>query len=178
MKDKIEEVLAFAYKAHKGQFRNNGLQPFISHPLDVLKMLTRWGIVDLVMFTTAILHDTDEDTSVTNDDIREAFGAEVAYYVKELTFDGSYPKPEYMKSFVNATPQALVVKLADRFVNTLDFVYYEDRYAPAYFKKADALIAAFQRRRGEIEEVFGKETLRKIDQTLDEVTEKMQAMER
>ena len=179
MKEEIQEGVDFIYEAHKNQFRNNGLQPFLSHPMDVMKMVTRWGIRELVVLLTCLLHDTDEDCpEITNDDIKEKFGEEVAYYVKELTFDGSYPKHEYIKSFINATPQALVVKLADRFVNTMDFAYHEDRYAPKYFKKADALIEAFQKRRNEIEEVFGKAVLHRIDQTLEEVKKKMRSMEK
>src|SRR3990172_3581821 len=83
----IKDAYEFAREAHKNQSRKHDkAAPYIMHPLRiVIRMFTIYKIKDLVLLTSAMLHDTVEDTDVTGEQIKEKFGAKVAYYVNELT---------------------------------------------------------------------------------------------
>jgi len=149
--ESVQQALDFAAKAHAGQFRNDGITPYLLHPLEVFKKVRQWGVEDVQMLSAALLHDVVEDSSYTIHDIRESFGDRVASYVQELTYDGSISKSEYMKSFHNKSVQALVIKFADRLVNVNDFYQDGSSYAPKYFKKAAELFEAVFQRKDEIE---------------------------
>jgi len=114
------------------------------HPLEVFKRIRGYGIKDEKILSAAILHDILEDTEVTADILLEEFGPKVLEIVKELTHDGS-DKHEYMESFVNKSLDAIIIKIADRYSNVLD--YYADkkskRYAAKYALKAYPVIHAF-----------------------------------
>ena len=69
--------------AHRGQTRKTG-EPYILHPVAVAQILADMRM-DHESIAAAILHDTIEDTPLSWDDIREAFGAEVADLVEGVT---------------------------------------------------------------------------------------------
>lgn len=99
---------------------------------------------------------------------------EVISIVRELTFDPSkQSKPEYMASFDKKSVNALVIKLADRFLNILDFAFADIIYARKYMQKANALFVVFRSRMTEIENAFGKTTVDSILDTMEEVSQKV-----
>ncbi|RZA26093.1 MAG: HD domain-containing protein, partial [Lysobacteraceae bacterium] len=53
--------------AHEGQTRKSG-EPYITHPVAVAKVLAELGL-DVETLIAAILHDTIEDTPLTQDEI-------------------------------------------------------------------------------------------------------------
>src|SRR5436305_9456726 len=78
-KDDVAPLLRayrFASEHHKLQRRKSG-EPYITHPLAVAHILADMQM-DLVCMETALLHDTVEDTPASTEDIRTAFGEEVA----------------------------------------------------------------------------------------------------
>jgi (p)ppGpp synthase/HD superfamily hydrolase len=75
------EAIEFAARAHSGQYRKTTRVPYIIHPLGVAKILIQNGCPEEVV-TAGVLHDTVEDTSVTLQDIRDAFGPNVAQLVE------------------------------------------------------------------------------------------------
>ena len=76
----IEDAIALATEAHRGQTRPDGTA-FILHPLRV--MLSLRDEVDQV---AAALHDVVEDTAITLDDLGErGYDAEVVEAVDRLT---------------------------------------------------------------------------------------------
>lgn len=82
--EKINDAIKFATDAHSGQFRKLGGLPYILHPLEVMAIagtLTK----DEDVMCAAALHDTVEDTNVTNDEIKERFGQRVAMLVSYET---------------------------------------------------------------------------------------------
>ena len=81
--DLLNRAYVFAMKAHGRQKRASG-DPYFSHPLEVAAILTEFKVDDATI-VAAMLHDTIEDTTVTRDDIDQAFGEEIGGLVDGLT---------------------------------------------------------------------------------------------
>jgi len=72
------KALSIAEQAHKGQFRKDGITPYIEHPVKVASFLYTLHIRDDEILAIAILHDVLEDTSVqANDLLNAGFSKEV-----------------------------------------------------------------------------------------------------
>lgn len=80
---KIFEAFELAQQAHQNQFRADG-QPYIVHPLTVACLAASLKL-DEASLICALLHDVVEDTPVTLDQIRQTFGANVAFLVDGVT---------------------------------------------------------------------------------------------
>ena len=83
----LDQVIAFAAKAHRGQVRKGTDIPYISHPFAVGLILQEAGCRKALV-AAGILHDLLEDTSVTLEEIRERFGAEIASIVQGCSEPG------------------------------------------------------------------------------------------
>jgi (p)ppGpp synthase/HD superfamily hydrolase len=77
----IEVAIEFAAIAHSSQFRKGTDIPYISHPYGVGLILQRAGCQEEEIIA-GILHDTLEDTDVTEEDILKEFGETVLMIVK------------------------------------------------------------------------------------------------
>lgn len=84
--ERIHKAVMFAAKAHAGQTRKGNDIPYIYHPMEVLQILTEMGCDEDVKIA-GVLHDTVEDTDTTIEDIKEAFGENVALLVGGHTED-------------------------------------------------------------------------------------------
>ena len=80
---KILSAYQLAEKAHANQKRSSG-QPYIIHPLAVADILLDLGM-DTDTICVGLLHDVVEDTVMTDEEIREEFGPEVALLVDGVT---------------------------------------------------------------------------------------------
>lgn len=83
MSNIFERAVVFALKAHEGQTRKDG-GVYILHPLEdaaIVGTMTN----DLEVLAAAVLHDTVEDTPVTEQDILDNFGERVAELVAHET---------------------------------------------------------------------------------------------
>jgi guanosine-3',5'-bis(diphosphate) 3'-pyrophosphohydrolase len=80
---KLEHAYRFGAKAHMTQFRKSG-EPYITHPLTVASILAELKF-DVNTLCAAVLHDTIEDTDVTEKDLTKRFGKTVAYLVQAVT---------------------------------------------------------------------------------------------
>ena len=119
-------------QAHGSQKRASG-DPYISHPLEVAGILTKYRL-DSSSIITALLHDTVEDTLTTSEEIRDEFGEEVMHLVDgvtkltqiELQSAGSDQAENFRKLVLAMSEdiRVLLVKLADRLHNmrTLQFI--------------------------------------------------------
>jgi guanosine-3',5'-bis(diphosphate) 3'-pyrophosphohydrolase len=83
---KTRAALAYARRAHQGQLRKIGGEPFIAHPLEVASLLYYAGAADHVIAAGA-LHDVIEKTAVEAPELRERFGARVAALVLAVSED-------------------------------------------------------------------------------------------
>ncbi|HEX8034762.1 MAG TPA: HD domain-containing protein [Ktedonobacterales bacterium] len=81
--DLIRRAYAVANAAHAGAVRKSG-EPFIEHPLAVARILASLAM-DAPGIAAALLHDTVEDTSLTLDEVEEAFGSDIAGIVDGVT---------------------------------------------------------------------------------------------
>ena len=91
----IERAYQTAYDAHKDQVRKSG-EPYIIHPLYVAIILADLEL-DKETIVAGLLHDVVEDTIMTDEQIGEEFGADVALLVdgvtklEKLNFHGENP---------------------------------------------------------------------------------------
>ena len=122
----IVDALAFASHAHRDQ-RRKGVEasPYISHPIALARILAvEGGVDDPVVIAGALLHDTVEDCYVTPAELAARFGADVARVVAEVTDDKTLPKARRKELQVehasHISPQAKLVKLADKIANVRD----------------------------------------------------------
>ena len=79
----IEKAYNLANEAHKGVCRRSG-EPYICHPLAVARLVLDLGM-DTESIAAALLHDVVEDTPTTLDNLKAAFGEEVALLVDGVT---------------------------------------------------------------------------------------------
>lgn len=126
----IRRAFEFAREAHQGVRRKSG-EPYILHPLAVVKIAVKEIGLGTKSAVAALLHDVVEDTDYTVEDIANLFGPKIASLV-----DGLTKISEVMGS--NTTKQAesfrkmiltladdvrvILIKIADRLHNmrTLD----------------------------------------------------------
>jgi (p)ppGpp synthase/HD superfamily hydrolase len=84
----IRKALDFAANCHEGQTRDAGDVPFVTHPLEVARLLHEAGYSDEVV-AAGVLHDVLENTGAERDDLERRFGAEVARLVAAVSDDES-----------------------------------------------------------------------------------------
>ena len=121
----LEQAFEVAETAHEGQFRKSG-EPYIEHPLAVAGILADLHL-DTVTLQAALLHDTVEDTSVSQERIEVEFGDEVGRIVDGLTKLDKLPfrtrelaQAENVRKMIVAMAgdiRVLLIKLADRLHN-------------------------------------------------------------
>ncbi|EPZ52784.1 MULTISPECIES: RelA/SpoT family protein [Alicyclobacillus] len=121
----VRRAYLFAERAHAGQQRMSG-EPYITHPLAVASILADLQL-DAPAVMAALLHDVVEDTDVTDANLVETFGAEVAALVdgvtklKRIKFDSrEEQQAENLRKMFMAMAKdirVLIIKLADRLHN-------------------------------------------------------------
>lgn len=121
------EAFEFAEKAHNGQYRKDGTTPYISHPVETVKILSSLR-ADEDTLISALLHDVPEDTPHDIHEIKEHFGDNVAFLVDGITklskvhYQHNMPERqiESLKKLLLHSAEDLrvvIIKLADRLHN-------------------------------------------------------------
>lgn len=82
--DVITKAFNFAKQAHKGVRRLSG-EPYILHPIAVAQIVCGEIGLGSTSICAALLHDVEEDTDYTNEDLANLFGDKVAAIVEGLT---------------------------------------------------------------------------------------------
>lgn len=122
-----EFVLNYARNKHAGQYRADGVTPYIEHPIkvaEIVKKFKRSKNINAIV-AASLLHDTLEDTYTSYKELQDTFGEMVASMVMEVTTATYMPvlmgKGNYLKhKMKEMSPYALVIKLADRLANLYD----------------------------------------------------------
>jgi (p)ppGpp synthase/HD superfamily hydrolase len=82
------DALAFAHERHAGQTRDLDDLPFVTHPVEVARLLHEAGYQDDVV-AAGVLHDVLEDTDADHGELEARFGRRVADLVDAVTDDPS-----------------------------------------------------------------------------------------
>ncbi|HJD55075.1 MAG TPA: HD domain-containing protein [Rickettsia endosymbiont of Pyrocoelia pectoralis] len=124
--EEIRKGIYYAHKYHGSQMRQLG-DPYYSHPIEVAIMIAEFTIKEVpklytaVMLQAALLHDTIEDTELTEEMIAEIVGVEVATHVEGLTRVKPYGKISAKESlnllYKQKRHNTILIKLFDRIHN-------------------------------------------------------------
>ena len=133
-KELVTRAYNTAKQAHDGHTRYSG-EPYFSHVAAVGLRLAQMGLGPRTI-AAGLLHDTIEDTKITDEDIRRDFGEEILFLVDGVTklssvrYYGVDRHNESLRKLFVATSQdirVLIIKLLDRLHNmqTLEHVPQE-----------------------------------------------------
>ncbi|MCH5153286.1 MAG: bifunctional (p)ppGpp synthetase/guanosine-3',5'-bis(diphosphate) 3'-pyrophosphohydrolase [Clostridiales bacterium] len=152
----IENAYEVAAKAHQGQFRASG-RPYITHPVIVADILIDMGL-DVATVCAALLHDTVEDTYITDGDLREKFGNEIADLVAGVTkldkiqfHNKEEEQAENMRKMFFAMAKdvrVMLIKLADRLHNMRSLMYLSEEKQQVIAKETLDIFAPIAGRLG------------------------------
>ena len=129
--DIITKAFNLAREAHRGARRRSG-EPFIMHPLEVARIVSREMGLGSTSISASLLHDVVEDTDYTVEDLRALFGDKIASIVDGLTKissgmfgdDVSAQAENFRKLLLTMSEdiRVILIKIADRLHNmrTLD----------------------------------------------------------
>lgn len=129
--DLIKTAYEFAEKTHREQKRLSG-EPFITHPMAVAEILTELE-QDSSSVCASLLHDSIEDGGITEKQVSDLFGHNVARLVAGVTKLGKisfgskeeHQAENYRKMFLamGEDIRVIVIKLADRLHNMRTLKY-------------------------------------------------------
>jgi (p)ppGpp synthase/HD superfamily hydrolase len=122
----IVEATAFAAHAHAFQKRVDMGDAYVTHLAEVAASCARHEPFDPVLVIAALLHDTLEDTPVTEAALRELFGDEVTDLVLEVTdppgLKGKERRERQVAHTVTASARAKIIKIADKTSNIAEMI--------------------------------------------------------
>jgi len=134
-RDLLRHAFVVAEQAHEGQTRRSG-EEFIHHPLGVARICAQLHL-DEQTIAAALLHDVVEDTGADLEEIRGAFGDEIAQLVEGVTkltrisFQSrEQAEAENYRKMIVAMAQdvrVILIKLADRLHNMRTIEYQSKR---------------------------------------------------
>ncbi len=118
-------------KAHEGQKRKSG-KKYFDHCIEVCIQLIKWNM-DINTIVAGLLHDTVEDTYITNSELKKEFGADIAHLVDGVSklsgikFRNSKHKQaeNFMKMFLSLSKdlRVVIIKFSDRLHNMKTIKY-------------------------------------------------------
>jgi guanosine-3',5'-bis(diphosphate) 3'-pyrophosphohydrolase len=167
------QAVAFAADKHRNQRRKDAeASPYINHPIALAHVLANeGGVQDVTVLCAAVLHDTIEDTETTADELRALFGEQVASVVLEVTDDKSLEKSvrkqKQIEHAPHISPQAQLVKLADKISNLRDILAsppadWSPERKQAYFDWAAKVVAGLRGVHPGLESVFDRLYARRL----------------
>ncbi len=135
--ERVHKAYLIAKEKHTGQMRKSG-DPYITHPIAVAKILTELAVGPATIIA-ALLHDTVEDTDYTLQDVKNAFGDDVAAMVDgvtkigKLSFNTVASQADNHQKMLLAMAKdirVVLIKIADRLHNirTLQSMAPEKQY--------------------------------------------------
>ncbi len=160
----IQNAYQIANKAHTGQLRKSG-EPYITHPLQVAIILADLEM-DKETIAAGLLHDVVEDTFVTEEELVEKFGTDVAQLVDGVTKLENIPltngndsesdvrlemQAENLRKMFLAMAKdirVIIIKLADRLHNMRTLKYQKPQSQQRIAKETLEVYAPIAQRLG------------------------------
>jgi (p)ppGpp synthase/HD superfamily hydrolase len=145
----IKKAAMFADERHAGQKRMFTGEPYIVHPLAVADLVEASGASEAVI-AAAVLHDVIEDCGVSEAELAEMFGSEVAGLVNEVTNQFSSSKSGLPRSERKAMERARLagisangqsIKVADIIDNCSSVAERSPEFASSYLPEKAAQLA-------------------------------------
>lgn len=134
---KKERALMVAEKAHSNQTYD--IYPYIYHVKQVMSISEDLGYDESIV-VSCILHDVLEDTDLSYNDIKKAFGEEIAEIVYAVTDElGRNRMERKLKTLpkIRSNWKATVVKVCDRIANINQSKLYNKGLFNMYVKEND-----------------------------------------
>lgn len=126
MADILDQALALAINAHKGQFRKGTQIPYILHPMEAAAIVGTMT-TDEEIIAAAALHDVLEDTETTIEEVIVLFGKRVGNLVASESEDKREDLPaastwkirkqETLDHLKNAPIEVKMITLGDKLSN-------------------------------------------------------------
>lgn len=137
-------ALGYAREKHAGQMREDGVTPYLIHPLQMACYAVALGIKDDVIIAIILLHDVCEDCAVTIDEL--PVSEEVKEGVRYMTLkyvngeDKASAKLRYNHNLLQCR-RALIAKAIDKYMNLRTMVgVFDDARIRKNVREADALL--------------------------------------
>jgi hypothetical protein len=138
---RFHDALIWSADLHRDQFRKGTEIPYLSHLLSVSALVLEHG-GDEDQAIAGLLHDSIEDTDVTDDAIAQRSGSRVAEIVRACTDADTFPKPPwrerkqaYIDHLASAPVDALLVSLADKVHNARAIAADVEREGESYMDR-------------------------------------------
>ena len=142
----LANAMRFATVAHGEQKRKYTDEPYITHPLAVMKIVQEVPHTP-EMLMAAVLHDVVEDTPVTVNQIEDEFGPVVAEMVNGLTDvskpeDGNRAERKKLdrEHLAEQSAEVQTIKLADLIHNTQSIQKHDPSFWKVYRKEKILLL--------------------------------------
>lgn len=161
----LVRAYAFAVEKHSTQRRKDAEKsPYINHPIALVDVLANEGnVTNIETLCAAALHDTIEDTETTPEELKSIFGKKISEIVQELTDDNTQPKnarkENQIKHAPNCSPEAKIVKLADKICNLRNILaappaHWSTERKREYFDWAARVVDGLRGTHSELENIF------------------------
>jgi (p)ppGpp synthase/HD superfamily hydrolase len=143
----VSKALMLAAKGHAEQQRKSDNSPYINHLIEVMSLLVELAHETAPsVLCAAILHDSLEDTNITQSTILSEFGVEALEMVKALTDDKSLSlerrRQHILDKLPNASDNIRRIKLADVCSNASAIpVTWDEQRLTDYFLWLDQVAA-------------------------------------
>lgn len=151
MDSRILKATELAVMAHAGQVRKYTGEPYVVHPIRVAER-ARWNGLPPKAIILALLHDVIEDTNVTELDIANQFGDEIAGMVVDISdlFPKSYGnrakrKSAYKSQLSEACSIVQSVKCLDMEDNTSSIARHDPSFARLYLREKWEMLSVMDR---------------------------------
>lgn len=129
-----ERARLFAVRKHDGQFRDDGVTPYMIHPAQVARILMQ-VTHDTNLIAAGYLHDTIEDTDTTYEELVAEFGQDIADLVMEVTQEGQKDNVGFYFPRLH-TQRGIMLKFADRLSNLADMEAWSEERRQHYLKRS------------------------------------------
>lgn len=157
--EKLRKAISFAHRAHDGQKRKYTHEPYVLHPIMVMKLMQALDY-DEDTLCAALLHDVVEDTGFTLHAIERGFGpkvAELVHFCTEVSKpeDGNRAVRKAMDAdhYAKGPKEAQTIKVADLVDNAASIKKHDPNFWKVFKKEKEHLLSVLTKADARLVEV-------------------------